>query len=832
MHKININEGWQFKKIPDGNIRDLAGLTGASLKGTDRDAVSADSADMNDSEVSDSGKNAGIGKRENEALADINGTESFVTVALPHTWYRDDDPYRGLVLYQKTIQPDPDWKHVFVDIPGADQHAVVLADDRKIGEHRGAYGAFRCEIPEELLSHREVDLKIFLTNVHDEGISPLTGDFTVFGGLYRGVNLLVTEHESFFDPTYYGTSGVILRTGIDGNTGVLRAEIHAHMEPGVEIKAEITDPLGRLTDALISEEQYEKTDISGIHYDKAKMSCETVVSVKVNTDFEELVSEKDVSEKKGTAAITKTMICRVPEVVLWNGKAAPNLYKVKLKLVREGETIDEVELETGFRDINMTADRGLFLNGEHIKINGVAKHQDFKGCFNAVSRENIQKDFELIDEIGANSVRLSHYQHPQYTYELADKKGYLVWAEIPMLKMTDNEELKADAEEQLRELILQNIHHPSIYCWGIQNEIGMFRDAEFMHEELEKMKQLSHELDPSRLVTAANLYTVKFRSKLNSVTDMIGYNIYFGWYYGEMQDYRDYLDRFHSERPEMPLGVSEYGVDANIRLHSEVPMVRDYSEEYQALYHETVYPIFESRDYLYGSYVWNMFDFHSGLRKEGGQENINAKGLVSYDRNIRKDAFYYYKAKWSQEKFIHICSGRFVNRAKERIDIKVYTNLMDAELFVDGINFGHGRNDGNGRIIFSDVSLHEGENRIKAAAEGLQDECVFVRVDSEDESYRLPDSNAGQAVKNWFLSEDDVVREGYFSIKDTANDILENPDARAVLEKHLPSLVKFMTEKDVIPLGLSMQSIISRDIPEGLDLKELNRELNQIKNEF
>ena len=500
--------------------------------------------------------------------------------------------------------------------------------------------------------------------------------------------------------------------------------------------------------------------------------------------------------------------------------------------MREGETLDEVELETGFRDIKMTADRGLFLNGEHIKINGVAKHQDFKGCFNAVSRENIQKDFELIDEIGANSVRLSHYQHPQYTYELADKKGYLVWAEIPMLKMTDNEELKADAEEQLRELILQNIHHPSIYCWGIQNEIGMFKDTDFMHEELRKMQQLSHELDPSRLVTAANLYTVKFRSKLNSVTDMIGYNIYFGWYYGEMQDYRDYLDRFHSERPEMPLGVSEYGVDANIRLHSEVPMVRDYSEEYQALYHETVYPIFESRDYLYGSYVWNMFDFHSGLRKEGGQENINAKGLVSYDRNIRKDAFYYYKAKWSQEKFIHICSGRFVNRAKERIDIKVYTNLMEAELFVDGINFGHGRNDGNGRIIFSDVPLHEGENRIKAAAEGLQDECVFVRVDSEDESYRLPDDNAGQAVKNWFLSEDDVVREGYFSIKDTANDILENPDARAVLEKHLPSLVKFMTEKDVIPLGLSMQSIISRDIPEGLDLKELNRELNQIKNEF
>ena len=703
------------------------------------------------------------------------------------------------MLYQKTIQIDPDWKHVFVDIPGADQHAVVLAEDRKIGEHRGAYGAFRCEIPEELLGHKEVKLRIFLTNVHDEGISPLTGDFTVFGGLYRGVNLLVTEHESFFDPTYYGTSGVILRTGIDGNTGILNAEIHARTDKEAEIVAEITDPFGTLL-----------TDVRS----------------------EEVDSESTNTHASGSINCSMVLTFRIPDVILWNGKTAPNLYKVKMKFVRAGETLDEVELETGFRDITITADKGLFLNGEHIKINGVAKHQDFKGCFNAVSRENIDRDFELIDEIGANSVRLSHYQHPQYTYETADKKGYLVWAEIPMLKMTDSEELKADAEEQLRELILQNIHHPSIYCWGIQNEIGMFRDAEFMHEELKKMQQLSHELDPSRLVTAANLYTVKFKSKLNSVTDMIGYNIYFGWYYGEMQDYRDYLNRFHEERPEMPLGVSEYGVDANIRLHSEVPMVRDYSEEYQALYHETVYPIFESRDYLYGSYVWNMFDFHSGLRNEGGQKNINAKGLVTYDRNTRKDAFYYYKAKWSEEKFLHICSKRFVNRAKESIEIKVYTNLSDAVLYVDEKEFGSGTNDGNGRIVFSDVPLHEGENRIKVAAEGLTDECVFVRVDSEDESYRLPGNNAGQAVKNWFLSEDDVVREGYFSIKDTANDILENPDARAVLEKYLPELVKFMTEKDVIPLGLSMQSILSRDIPEGLDLKELNRELNQIKNEF
>ncbi|OON86699.1 hypothetical protein BXO88_06820 [Oribacterium sp. C9] len=793
MHKISFNEGWIFRKIPDGNIRDL----GAYVCGDE---------------------NSG-----NLCEADAE------SVDLPHTWYCDDEPYRGLVLYTKTIRIKSGWRHVFIDIPGADQHAVVYAGDRRLCEHKGAYAAFRCEIPEDMLHEdMEIDISIFLSNVLNEGISPLTGDFTIFGGLYRGVNLLVTESDSYFDPTYYGTCGVILRTAVDGADGVVSAEIHARVEMDTELRAEIFGPDGE----IVAEENCE---IRG--FQKVR-SCH--------------------------------LFLRVSDVKLWNGKKAPDLYRVKLSLMRGGKTDDEVELETGFRDIGMTADEGLFLNGEHLKIRGVSKHQDFKGCFHAVSREHIEKDFFLIDEIGANSVRLSHYQHPQYTYEFCDRKGYLVWAEIPMLKMTESATLRENAEEQLRELILQNIHHPSVYCWGIQNEIGMFRDTAFMHEELRRMQQIAHELDPSRLVTAANLYTVKFRSELNATTDMVGYNVYFGWYYGEMRDYDEYLDRFHHERPEMPLGVSEYGVDANIGLHSEEPMVRDYSEEYQALFHETVYPIFERKDYLWGSYVWNMFDFSSGLRKEGGQENINAKGLVTYDRNTRKDAFYYYKAKWSEDKFLHICSKRFMNRAKDEIDVKVYTNCDAAELFLDGRSFGQRKTDGNGVVLFERVPLHDGENVMKVVGERLApaedyfdaskgdervtevqnrkdvyevknaapvsdeltDSCVFVRVDSEDESYRLPGNEAGQAVKNWFLSEDDIVKEGYFSIKDTANDLLENRESKAVLERYLPGLVRFMTEKDVIPLGLSMQSILNRNTPEGLDVQELNRELNKVKNEW
>ncbi len=275
----------------------------------------------------------------------------------------------------------------------------------------------------------------------------------------------------------------------------------------------------------------------------------------------------------------------------------------------------------------------------------MAKHQDFAGVFCAVSEEHIRKDFALIDEIGATGVRLSHYQHPQAAYERCDELGLLAWAEVPMLKMTESAALMENTEQQLRELILQNIHHPAIFCWGIQNEIAMFKDAPYMHENCRKLHAIVKELDPDRVSTAANLYPLKASSRLNEITDMIGYNVYFGWYYGDMTDYGTYLDRMHAARPSLPFGVSEYGVDTNIRLHSSQPHVKDYTEEYQALWCETVYEQIESRPWLWGSFVWNMFDFHSARRNEGGQRFINAKGLVTNDRETRKDAFYYYKLK-------------------------------------------------------------------------------------------------------------------------------------------------------------------------------------------
>ena len=732
MNRISLNAGWQFIKLPRGIPVERENL-------------------------------------------------DWETVSLPHTWYREEDPYHGLVLYRREIGVGKAWKKAFLEFEGADQRCRVFVNGKEIGEHNGAYARFRFPVPEAALKSGELRIEALLDNRVSADVSPNFGDFTIFGGLYRNVNLLVTS-EDHFDYCYYGTDGVIARAAVqDDGSGLLALEPHVCTER---------------EDACIV---YTLTGPEG-----------------------ELAAES-------TAPAKESVSLRVPEPKLWNGKKAPELYTLRAELQIDGETADEAEIRVGFRTVSMSPDDGLRLNGEHIKLCGVAKHQDRAGVFSAVSREQIDEDFALIREIGANAIRLSHYQHPQHTYDRCDEDGLLCWAEVPMLKMTENGALYANIEQQLIELVLQNIHHPSIFCWGIQNEIGMFRDAPFMHEECRVLTALAKRLDPNRLVTAANLYNVKPASQLNAITDMVGYNLYFGWYYGEMPDYSKYLDNYHAQRPEMPLGISEYGVDCNVKLHSETPRVKDYSEEFQALWHETVYPVLQSKDYLWGSFIWNMFDFSSDRRSEGGVKYINGKGLVSHDRTLRKDAFYYYKAKWSAEPFVHLCASRFVRRARERIDVKIYTNLPRVTLWKDGEKIGIGENNGNGTVLLRDVALAPGINQLWAVSGDCEDRCLFERVEKPEESYRLPEESGG-AVRNWFLSDDDTVKEGYYSIMDTAEDVLSG--ARSVLVRFVPSLVEVL-DRDVIPLGLSMKSILSRELKNDPDtMLRINDALHQIKKEL
>ena len=732
MNRISMNAGWQFVKLPKG--------------------IPAEREDLD-----------------------------WETVSLPHTWYREEDPYHGLVLYRREIGVGKAWKKAFLEFEGADQRCRVFVNGKEIGEHNGAYARFRFPVPEAALKSGELRIEALLDNRVSADVSPNFGDFTIFGGLYRNVNLLVTS-EDHFDYCFYGTDGVIARAAVqDDGSGLLALEPHVCTER---------------EDACIV---YTLTGPEG-----------------------ELAAES-------TAPAKESVSLRVPEPKLWNGKKAPELYTLRAELQIDGETADEAEIRVGFRTVSMSPDDGLRLNGEHIKLCGVAKHQDRAGVFSAVSREQIDEDFALIREIGANAIRLSHYQHPQHTYDRCDEDGLLCWAEVPMLKMTENGALYANIEQQLIELVLQNIHHPSIFCWGIQNEIGMFRDAPFMHEECRVLTALAKRLDPNRLVTAANLYNVKPASQLNAITDMVGYNLYFGWYYGEMPDYSKYLDNYHAQRPEMPLGISEYGVDCNVKLHSETPRVKDYSEEFQALWHETVYPVLQSKDYLWGSFIWNMFDFSSDRRSEGGVKYINGKGLVSHDRTLRKDAFYYYKAKWSAEPFVHLCASRFVRRARERIDVKIYTNLPRVTLWKDGEKIGIGENNGNGTVLLRDVALAPGINQLWAVSGDCEDRCLFERVEKPEESYLLPEESGG-AVRNWFLSDDDTVKDGYYSIMDTAEDVLSG--ARSVLVRFVPSLVEVL-DRDVIPLGLSMKSILSRELKNDPDtMLRINDALHQIKKEL
>ena len=707
----------------------------------------------------------------------------FEPVTLPHTWYSDDDQYRGLTVYCRQIAWDKDWDCVFLSFEGADQRCLVYADGLLLGEHRGGYSRFRFALPRP--DTGVTKLTVLLDNRLDETISPHFGDFTIFGGLYRPVELIVCGKDHF-DYTYHGTNGVIGRARVDENgDGEIALEGHICTETGnVQLRYTLLAPNG-----------------------EPSAAC--------------------------TASASETASLRVESPLLWDGQKAAPLYTLRAVLLADGQAADEVELRLGFRKITLSPENGLSLNGERVRLHGVAKHQDIGLKYNAVSAADIRADFALIGEIGANAVRLSHYQHAQTAYDCADEQGLLVWAEIPMLKMTEDQALFENAKEQLTELILQNIHHPSIFCWGIQNEIAMFKDAPYMHEQCGILHELCKALDPDRFSACANLYPLKPKSKLNEITDLVGYNIYFGWYYGQMTDYGDYLDRFHKARPALPLGISEYGVDSNLALHSEEPHIKDYTEEYQALWHETVYPQIESRPWLWGSFVWNMFDFSSARRNEGGVKFVNGKGLVSRDRQTKKDAFYYYKARWSTEPFVHLCGHRFIKRCRDQADVKVYTNQSAVQLWLGDTCFAEGENDGNGTVLFRNVPLATGENRLEVRSGHVSDALTLEWVDTPEPSYRLPGGDSGE-VKNWFLT-DDYTRQGYFSVNDTANDILDAPAARAVLEKYVPGLVKLMTEKDVIPLGLTIKSILGHDsdpaAAEALTRK-INTELNKIENLF
>ncbi len=702
-------------------------------------------------------------------------------VTLPHTWYKDDDYYQGDAVYQKKfVYAIKENKRVFVKFYGVDKVCKLYLNGTEVGSHEGGYNLFTVELTDALKDGENV-FTILVSTDKKYQVSPISGDFAVFGGIHRKVEFIETE-AACFDRTYYGTDGVILQTRLnDRGEGEVWAQARVSSQQKVDIVY------------TILEEQKQ------------------IVSV-TSESSDEFVKIATISEPK-----------------LWNGLNATFLYVVRAELKsEEAEVLDTFEKKVGFRHINMDAEKGFFLNGSHLKLHGVAKHQDTHEVFSAATMDNWKEDMDLIKEIGANAVRLSHYPHPQEVYDLCDEMGFVTWAEIPMLKLTEDEHLFENAKHQLTEMILQNMHHPSICFWGIQNEIAIYGEFPYMAEKMHELNDMVHELDETRFSTCANLNVVHPTSDLNQITDVTAYNIYYGWYYGEFADHGKFLDEFHETNPEMPLGISEYGADTSTAYHSDDPKVNDYTEEFQALYHETVYPMMAERDFVWGSFVWNMFDFTSPIRQAANIKNRNIKGLVTFDRKTRKDSFYYYKAMWSKDPFVSIASKRYVNRAEETITVKVYSNQPEVTLLVGEHSFNVATE--NGSAIFRGVPLEMGENLIIAKAGEVMDETIFIRQESADESYVYVDQNPGLNVRNWFLdeqSEAELFPEGYLSIRSTINDLLASEEATAVIDKRMPDVGKSI--RDMVGT-FSLEKFFSFAKPDYTEeeFKTLNAELTKI----
>ncbi|MDD6840200.1 MAG: glycoside hydrolase family 2 TIM barrel-domain containing protein [Spirochaetales bacterium] len=663
--------------------------------------------------------------------------ETWERVTLPHTWNNADgmdggnDYYRGKCTYTRLINKKelPNEEEHYLEINGANSSSFVYLNGEKINEHHGGYSTFRTLLN---LNDGYNLLSIVVDNSPSNSVYPQVADFTFYGGLYRDVNI-ISVPSSHFDTEYYGGPGIKATPFVDG-----RVEV----------------------------EVYVKGSFDSIRY--------TILDREGN--------EVIIEESHDT---THTLTLSSPH--LWNGKKDPYLYTLKASLLSGGIEKDRISVDIGFRSFVIDSERGFILNGEEYPLRGVSRHQDRWGKGNAITKEDHDEDMALILEMGANTVRLAHYQHDQYFYSLCDKFGLIVWAEIPYI----SQHLPSGRDNtisQMKELIVQNYNHPSIVVWGISNEITMNgADDSDMLSNHHILNNLCHAMDKTRLTTMAVLTTCKPEKEIVHITDVVSYNHYFGWYGGEIEDNAVWFDDFHKRFPDTPIGCSEYGCEA-LNWHSSKPEQGDYTEEYQAYYHEEMIKTFFSRPYIWATHAWNMFDFGADARGEGGENGQNHKGLVTIDRKYKKDSFYAYKAWLSEEKFVHICSKRYVDRVENPTLIKVYSNMPEVSLFVNGELLETKKADDH---FFSFSVPNEGETIIKAKAGDLEDESRIRKVEVFNEEYRLKEKGA---ILNWF---DITEKDGYCSLNTKINEIMKSTKARLVLIFFIMRKLKTMKKKSV-----------------------------------
>ena len=661
-------------------------------------------------------------------------------VNLPHTWNATDgqdggnDYHRGTCYYAKEIvKADlPEARKYYIEFRGANASADLYVNGEKKLHHDGGYSTWRCDITAEIAAGEKTLVAVAVDNGVNETVYPQVADFTFYGGLYRDVNLICVE-DSHFDLDYYGG-------------------------PGIQVT-----PVTEGADAKVTVQLYltNKQEDQQLQYILRSAEGKVLADV--------------------TSPATKAQIT-IKNAHLWHGKKDPYLYSIEVNLLAGSVILDNVSTRFGVRSFSVDPQRGFILNGEEYPLRGVSRHQDRWGIGNALLPEHHKEDMDLICELGATTIRLAHYQHDQYFYDLCDERGLVIWAEIPYISrhMPGGRE---NTVSQMKELIVQNYNHPSIVVWGLSNEISMggASDPDLL-ENHRILNDLVHSMDKTRLTTMAAVTMCDMDEELIHISDVVSYNHYFGWYGGEIDMNGPWFDKFHAKYPNRPIGCSEYGAEA-LNWHTSNPQQGDYTEEYQAHYHEELIRQFFSRKYMWATHCWNMFDFGADARSEGGEMGQNHKGLVTIDRKYKKDAFYAYKAWLSDEPFVHIGGKRYVDRVEDVTKVTVYSNQPAVELFANGVSLGV--KEAADHFFYFDVP-NAGETRLEAVAGECRDESLIRKVEEMNRDYVLQEKNA---IINWF---DITMPDGYYSINDKIGDIIKTVRGMAIMAAFMLKLMKQM----------------------------------------
>lgn len=655
---------------------------------------------------------------ENAYYIKINDS-NWETVSLPHTWnafdvqdgggvksgiigHRNPGYYRGVGWYRTRISIPLELKNnrIFLHFQAAGSVADVYINESHLGQHLGAFSAFCYEITPFIKGGEENVIAVKVNNSWREDLPPLSGDFPVMGGLYRPVYLIL-KNKICFTPLDYASPGIYLK---QVNVNDKQAEI--------ELMAKISNMDDKINTFLI------KTTI----YDAEGRGIQ-------------IIEKEFKTELNQTFNIIQNILINKPH--LWNGRLDPYIYKVKVELISNNIILDKIIQPLGLRYYHVDPEKGFFLNGNHYPLNGVNRHQDRFNKGWALTYADQNEDLSLLIEMGVNAIRLAHYQHSEYFYTLCDKNGILVWAELSIVnkvKFTDS--FLDNSKSMLIELIRQNFNHPSIFTWSLANEIGLFQLRNPV-SIMKKLNYLAHKEDPTRPTILAGISVAFFRKKLHRLTDLLGWNHYPGWYYFNATKMGSHLKKLNKVGNYRGICVSEYGAGASIYHHKQNLTHKDkikpsghfHPEEKQNLVHEENYRQMVKLPFVWGTFVWNMFDFAVSFRDEGDTPGRNDKGLVTYDRKVKKDAFFFYKANWTQEPMVYITSRRHKDRDEIDTEIKVYSNCDKVKLIINEKVIGCIPKEDLGIFRFPKYELSLGMNKIDVIGtlkdQKVTDSCIW-----------------------------------------------------------------------------------------------------------